>query len=111
MKIAVGSENPTKIEAVKNAFTIVWPEESWDVTGHNVGSDISDQPMSDEESIQGAKNRARKALELTKADFGVGLEGGLQQIGEYWFDSGWIVVVNKEMRESAAQLKCKLHQK
>ncbi len=92
MRVAVGSKNPVKITAVKEGFSTVWPDVVWDVEGHDVGSEVSDQPMSDTESIIGAKNRARKASELLKADFGVGLEGGLQQIGEKWFDSGWIVI-------------------
>lgn len=52
--------------------------------------------MSDEESIQGAMNRAEGALSASGADYGVGLECGLQQVGEYWLYSGWIVVVSKD---------------
>jgi inosine/xanthosine triphosphatase len=55
--------------------------------------------MSDKESITGARNRAKKALESLGADYGVGLEGGLQEIEGNWFDAGWIVVVDKEGNE------------
>lgn len=93
--VAVGSKNPVKINSVKIAFERVWPNESWKIEGVNVKSDVSDQPMSDEESIRGAGNRAQKALKKLSADFGVGLEGGLQKISGIWFDSGWMVVVDK----------------
>lgn len=95
MRIAVGSTNPVKIEATKIAFEKVWPDESWNVQGYKVPSDVSDQPLSDLETITGAKNRAQRVLEVTRADFGVGIEGGLQQIGDDWFDCGWMVVINR----------------
>ena len=53
MKIAVGSENPVKINAVKHAFKLVWPKKKWEVIGVKVTSGVSDQPMSDVESIKG----------------------------------------------------------
>jgi len=96
MKIAVGSTNPAKIEAVKQAFQKVFPKAKIDVQGIEVKSGVSDQPMSDRESIRGATTRAKKAIKALKADFGIGLEGGLQKIGKRWFDSGWIVVIDKK---------------
>jgi len=98
MKVAVGSENPVKIEAVKRAFGSVWPNKNWHVSGVVVSSGVSDQPMSDEESIKGATQRARQVLRICKADYGVGLEGGLQKIGKLWFDCGWMVVIDKKGR-------------
>ena len=75
MKIAVGSRNPVKIEAVKRAFNKAFGE--CEVIGVSVSSDISNMPISFEEGVKGAKNRAEKAIEKLKADFGVGLEGGV----------------------------------
>jgi inosine/xanthosine triphosphatase len=97
--VAVGSANPAKVEAVRAAFAALWPEQRWDIRAVSVASGVAVQPMSDEESITGARNRARAALEACDAAFGVGLEGGLQQVGEWWFDSGWIVVRDREGRE------------
>lgn len=98
MKIAVGSQNIVKINACKTAFNKVWPNIDWIVEGIEVDSEVSKQPMTDEESIRGAINRAKKAIKLLKADFGVGLEGGMQQIGNYWFDCGWIAIVDKNSK-------------
>lgn len=99
MKVAVGSKNKVKIVAVKLAFEALWPEKKWHVEGIDVDSGVSDQPMSDEESIRGAFNRAQKALKELKADYGVGLEGGLQKTGDHWLDCGWIVVMDKDGNE------------
>lgn len=98
MKVAVGSENPVKIEAVKEAFKKVWPKNKLEIVGVKVSSGVSDQPMSDKEAIKGATNRARRALKSTGADFGVGLEGGVNKIGSRWFDCGWMVVTDKKGR-------------
>ena len=96
MKVVVGSQNPVKIEAVRQAFCAVWPQKNWEVTGVDLTSGVSDQPMSDLESIKGATNRANNAIKKSKVDYSVGLEGGLQQIGSVWFDCGWIVIIDKK---------------
>lgn len=96
IRVAIGSKNPVKIEAVKDAFEKVWPDKTFEFVGVEVSSGVPDQPMSDEESIKGATSRANNAIKELNGDFGVGLEGGLQKIGERWFDCGWIVVIDKE---------------
>lgn len=96
MKVAVGSKNPVKIQAVKLAFEKVFPNQKWEFEGTDVSSGVRAQPMSDEESITGARNRASNALLEFKADYGVGLEGGLQEIAGEWYDCGWAVVINKK---------------
>lgn len=96
MKVAIGSTNPAKIEAVEDAFKKVWPKKKFKFIPISVQSGVSRQPRSDEECIRGARNRAKKAIDKTKADLGVGLEGGIHKIGRKWFDSGWIVVIDKK---------------
>lgn len=98
-KVVVGSVNPVKIKAVELGFAEVWPNETWEVTGVNSDSGVSDQPMSDVESIKGARNRAMSAIKsVNDVDYGVGIEGGLQEIEDNWFDCGWMVVVDKRGR-------------
>lgn len=106
MKVAIGSKNRVKIACVEEAFKKVWPERDFIFEGVEVSSSVPDQPMSDEESITGATNRAKRALEKTHADFGVGLEGGLQQTSGEWYDCGWIVVVDtKGMKGIGSTIK------
>lgn len=95
-KITVGSLNPVKIDAARQAFSLVWPEEEWQIEGLSIGSGVSDQPMSDAESIEGATTRAQKSMKNSDADFGVGLEGGLTLVDGRWFECGWIVVVRRD---------------
>ncbi len=99
IKVAIGSKNPVKIEAVKEAFQTIWPEQKFIFEGIEVPSGVSDQPMSDEESMKGARNRARKSREILSAEYGVGIEGGMQQIGDRWWDCGVIVVQRKDGKE------------
>lgn len=96
LSVAIGSINPVKIAAVSQAFTAVWPDQTFSFKGTSVPSGVSAQPMSDLESLKGAVNRARRARTQLKADYGVGLEGGVQAIGSHWFDCGWIVVINRQ---------------
>lgn len=72
MRIAVGSGNPVKRDAVQEAL----PEAT--VESVSVESGVSEQPWGDDETIQGARNRAERALG-DDHDLGVGLEGGVAE--------------------------------
>jgi len=71
MKVIVGSTNQVKVAAIKNIFI------DYEVVGMNISSKVSAQPISDEETIKGAINRAFSAKGF--GDIGIGLEGGVQQ--------------------------------
>jgi inosine/xanthosine triphosphatase len=43
----------------------------------SVESGVAEQPWGDDETIEGARNRARRALAAGNYDLGVGLEGGV----------------------------------
>ena len=73
MHLAVGSTNPVKVEAVERSLSRFDPT----VVAVAVDSGVSEQPWSVAETVAGAENRARHALERTDdATYGVGLEGG-----------------------------------
>ena len=91
MKVAVGSKNPVKFLAVKQAFRKVFPEEKIEWATFKADSQVPDQPFN-EETIQGAKNRARHARAEHKADFGVGLEGGILEMDNKGFICGFVAV-------------------
>jgi inosine/xanthosine triphosphatase len=73
MQIGVGSGNPVKLAAAERAFEAAGIEA--EVAAVDVDSGVGDQPISDEETIRGARARARRAL--PGADLGIGLEGGV----------------------------------
>ncbi len=75
MKIIIGSKNPAKVLAVKNAFS----DGGFEFVSMDIPSGVSEQPFSDEETIEGAKNRALNALKKGNGLLGIGLEGGVQE--------------------------------
>ena len=97
MKLLIAaSKNPIKIKAALNGFKKIFPNERFSIKSVDVESGVSDQPMSDEETVKGAQNRARNALQLfPKADFSVGIEGGAKTRGTETFTFAWVVVVSK----------------
>jgi inosine/xanthosine triphosphatase len=97
--VAIGSLNPVKAQSVRLAFKLMWPECDWEFQTSAVSSGVATQPMSDEEAATGAANRARRAIGDRDADYGVGLEGGLNSVDGRWFDSGWAVVIDRSGRE------------
>ena len=90
VSVAVGSKNPVKMKAAEIGIARACePLAKVDVTvsGYNVASGVSDQPMGEDETKQGAINRAIAAwnahLDATKSkpEYSVGLEGGIVDNG------------------------------
>ena len=97
MKIVVTSHNPVKIAAVKEAFLAQFPSVEQSLTPRAVNSEVSEQPMSDEETRNGARNRVKNArLEHPDADFWVGLEGGLDMFDDQMMAFAWMVISNRD---------------
>lgn len=104
LKIVVASLNPVKIGAVRAAFEMQFPEATLDLRPLAVESGVSDQPMTDDETRQGARNRASKARAVEPAaDFWVGLEGGLETIDEVLMAFAWMAVAGPEGKISEAR--------
>ncbi len=92
LKIIVASQNPVKLAAVKEAFTSVSVHE-FEVFGVSVNSGVGDQPMSDHETLTGARNRVHLAkMEYPGADFYVGLEGGVEETALGLLAFAWMVI-------------------
>lgn len=93
MLIAVGSTNPTKVQPVKTVFAHYFGTVK--VKGVSVDSGVPEQPIGDEQTYQGALNRAKRALEkVPGAEYGVGIEGGLAERAYGWFEHSLVVIVN-----------------
>ena len=94
--ISVGSTNPVKIDAVLGGFRRMFPGEEFTARGCSVDSGVAAQPMSDEETLQGATRRAAAARSRdSDADYWVGVEGGCEaRFGEL-LTFAWIVVLAK----------------
>ena len=95
MKIVVASKKPVKLNAARLGFCTYFQEV--EVHGVSVGSGVSDQPKTDEETLQGAITRVQNALvEFPDADYWVGIEGGLCAKRGELEAFAWIVVRNAE---------------
>lgn len=94
IRIIVASENPVKIESARQGFAQVFADTELDVTGIAVPSGVSDQPMSDAETLRGADNRAHNARQAQpEADYWVGIEGGVEALDGALQAFAWIVVL------------------
>ena len=94
--VIVGSKNPVKIKSTENAFSNIF-DDSFIVQGLNVDSKVSAQPMGDVETYTGAYNRAFASKNaFPEADFWVGIEGGVDHVGEQMVAFAWMVILNNE---------------
>jgi inosine/xanthosine triphosphatase len=90
MKIFVGSTNPAKLNAVKAVFADA------EIEGLEVNSKVSLQPFSDNETLEGAINRALECARIKKDCLGIGLEGGVMEIEDELFLCNWGALVDPE---------------
>jgi len=71
----------------------MFPDERFNVKGVSVPSDVSEQPMSSNETLMGATNRAHNVSKLvTEADYWIGVEGGVEDVNEELEVFAWVVV-------------------
>ncbi len=92
--VTVGSTNPVKLEATKEAFELI--DKRVDITPKDVNSGVSNQPTSDDEAIQGAINRARKVIRAAGVTYGVGIEGSTHDTERGMFLTGWAYLLKKD---------------
>lgn len=96
--VIVASKNPVKIRAVQVGFERMFPD--WNCEFHTVSVDsgVSNQPNTDEVTLRGACNRAEAAMiAAPKADFWVGVEGGVEDLGAEMTAFAWIVVRSRQV--------------
>lgn len=95
MKIVVASRNPKKIEAVENVMRRIY--ENVEILSVEVDSGVTYTPVGDEETIKGARNRAERALQMTDAELGIGIEGGISQLGSAYYLATWVAIVDRNL--------------
>ena len=92
-KVVVASDNPVKLRAVFQGFLRMFPDREFEVVSLQGSSGVRAQPLSDIETLQGAENRSNIARSaVPSADFWVGVEGGIQNLGEELAAFAWVVV-------------------
>lgn len=98
MKVIVGSKNPVKSQAVENILKKIYPSEEVEVLSREVDSGVPDQPLGQDETIQGSVNRAKNAYS-DEFDLSVGIESGLVPAKETitgYVDMQWCAIYDGE---------------
>ena len=77
LTIAVASHNPVKVKAAQQAFAAVFANTQIDVIEVDADSGVPDQPMSYEQTREGAYNRVINSRAV-QADYYIAYEGGVE---------------------------------
>lgn len=101
MKVIVGTKNKAKIKAVEVVATRTLST-AFELHSIDVPSAVNNQPFSDEETRQGAINRAIAAREQGLGDVGFGLEGGVKWLGTELYLCNWAALATKDAVYTAA---------
>ncbi len=95
MKIALPTENPTKVAAAHAAAQEIFKDD-YEIVTYKTESGISDQPLGNDEIYQGAKNRAEAVLIMDpSAEISIGMEGGIVEIAGRQIDIGIVYVLGR----------------
>ena len=87
------------------------------VLGFSTESGVPAQPTNVNETILGATNRGNSALEKLKKQipskentyfFGIGIEGGIEQIGSNWYESGWVYITDGVTNNLSSSLRFRI---
>ncbi|MGG4166181.1 DUF84 family protein [Rossellomorea vietnamensis] len=97
LNIAIGTTNPAKVQAIQKAFGEQYNEVQFECL--KTESRVSEQPMTDQETIEGALNRAKNVLKETDSDVGIGLEGGVSESLYGMFVCNWGALVDRQGNE------------
>jgi inosine/xanthosine triphosphatase len=100
MKIAIGTKNLAKSKAVQNICMLLIKQPEFITV--DVPSNVSEQPIGDEETLQGAKNRAWLACNEAQVNIAFGLEGGVKELDGQLFICNWGVLQTKEGKQYIA---------
>lgn len=97
MNIAIGTKNPAKLNAITLGIEscLYLEGDNIEIIPESVASDVSDMPLSLEENILGAKNRAKNLKKVwIEADYYVGMEGGTTMIEDKAYLFGVVYIEN-----------------
>ena len=97
-RVAVGSTNQVKLEAVRLAMEPYFDVEIIEV---RADSGVREQPLG-QEAFDGARNRARSAMELARCDLAAGIEGGIIELNHRRYAFAAVAITNALGFESSA---------
>lgn len=82
LKILLGTTSQSKLDIVKSVLS-----SGYEIIPVDVESGITNQPLDENTTIEGAVNRAKNAASSSQQEyeFSVGLEGGLEKINDLYY--------------------------
>jgi inosine/xanthosine triphosphatase len=93
LRVVVASENPVKVRAALGGFRAMFRDKAVQAAGISVPLVVAVQPRTDAETLRGAEARVSHAQNLSpNADFWVGIEGGVADLGQEMAAFAWVVV-------------------
>jgi inosine/xanthosine triphosphatase len=98
MLVAVGTQNPAKVEGVRRAFSKFFPGVEVRATG--AWRSGNPQPLGLRQITSGAISRARLAMKSVGGDFGVGVEAGIFRLHGLYLDHQQAVIMDRMGRMS-----------
>ena len=99
MLIVVGTKNKSKLNAVSKVANDFFYNNA-EVVGFKALSKVRDMPFSDEEAIEGAKNRALHCINENNCDIAIGIEGSVRDTSFGLFMTCWVFVIESSGIES-----------
>jgi inosine/xanthosine triphosphatase len=98
MKVIITTTNKAKKQALQDVFSPIWTISEY--ISEKFDSQVSEQPMSEQEGIQGAQNRVHKGrTQYPDADFVIGMEGFVDQTKHGMFLGGCVIIQDKNKTE------------
>lgn len=92
--VAIGTKNRAKTLAITNIVSMYF--DNLEFEQFAVPSDVSEQPFSNDETRQGAINRALHTLNASGADLNFGLEGGVHEMDGQMYCCNWGAMALKD---------------
>ena len=96
LKVVVGSDNPVKIAAVASAFKAMFDQPDIIVEGMHAPSLVAAQPMTSDETREGAENRVHYCQQHRDGDYFVAIEGGVDLFTYGPATFAYVVIANHQ---------------
>ncbi|UPW19661.1 inosine/xanthosine triphosphatase [Agarivorans sp. TSD2052] len=96
LKVVVGSRNPVKIRAVARALALYYPEQTIDCQGIDAPSLVPEQPMTSQQTRDGAVNRLRFCQQQQTADIYAAIEGGVDKFEDGPATFAYVAIANAQ---------------
>lgn len=95
--VIIASKNPIKIQAAQAGFSKMFTNHEFLYVDVSIPSQVPNQPLSDQETMIGAHNRAYNARKKYRdADYWIGIEGGIHDHEGEMSAFAWVIVLSHD---------------